>query len=268
MTMATAALPPGYRRVAFDCVGSTNDEARRLADSGAAEGVVVTAQQQSAGRGRHGKDWVSPPGNLYASILVRPACSAARASELVFAAGVAVCAAVASLLAPGAAPRCKWPNDVLVKGRKIAGILAEGATEASADGSGLCAHVVVGIGVNVAQHPPATAWPATSLASLGAVSASAEAVLERLVAEWDHWYRRWRGDGFAAIRAAWLERAFALGQTIELTQNGGARRGRFLGLDATGALLLETVVGTRETHRFGNISAAPGQTPPRTCSSS
>jgi BirA family biotin operon repressor/biotin-[acetyl-CoA-carboxylase] ligase len=249
----TASLPQGYRRIAFDRVGSTNDEARRFAEAGAGEGLVVTAVQQTAGRGRQGKAWVSPPGNLHVSLLLRPACPAARAAELVFVAGVSACDALAALLPGGAKPRCKWPNDLMIRGRKAGGILAEALT----DPSGRCEFVVLGIGINVAHHPPETAWPATSLAAAGAAGTiDAEATLERVLASWEAWYRRWRDEGFVAIRAAWLERAFALGQTIELKQERGAQRGRFLGLDASGALVLETLNGKRETHHFGDVTAA------------
>jgi BirA family biotin operon repressor/biotin-[acetyl-CoA-carboxylase] ligase len=250
--MQAAALPAGYRRIAFGRVASTNDEARRCAESGASAGLVVTAEIQTAGRGRHGKRWVSPAGNLHASLLARPEIPAARASELVFVAGVAVCDALAGLLPHDAPPRCKWPNDLLVRGRKLAGILAE----AAADPSGRCAYVVVGIGIDVAHHPPEAAWPATSLAASGAAGVDVEQVLARVVAEWDAWHSRWQAEGFAAIRAAWLERAYALGQTIELKRDTDARRGRFLGLDASGALVLETLAGRRETHHFGDVTAA------------
>lgn len=260
---AAAALPTGYRRIAFDRVASTNDEARRFAEAGAAEGLVVTGVQQTAGRGRQGKAWVSPPGNVYASLLLRPACPAARAAELVFVAGVAACDAVATLLSGEAPARCKWPNDLMIRGRKVAGILAE----ASTDPAGTCEFVVLGIGINVAHHPPETAWPATSLVASGAGGAAAggadaEGVLARLVAAWDEWHRRWRADGFVPIRAAWLERAFALGQTIQLSQDRGAHRGRFLGLDASGALVLETIAGKRETHQFGDVTAADAERGP------
>ena len=117
----------------------------------------------------------------------------------------------------------------------------------------LCRHSQFGI--NVAHHPLEAAWPATSLVAQGA-STDAEQTLARVLASWDAWYRRWQAEGFAAIRAAWLERAFALGQTIELKQDRGARQGRFLGLDSSGALVLETLAGQRETHHFGDVVAA------------
>jgi len=249
---AAAALPSGYRRIAFESVASTNDEARRLAEAGASECLVVTGVQQTAGRGRQGKSWVSPPGNVYASLLLRPACPAARAAELVFVAGVAACEALKALLPDEAPPRCKWPNDVMIRGRKVAGILAE----ASTDPAGICEFVVLGMGINVAHHPPDTAWPSTSLAASGAEGTAAEAVIERVLAAWDEWHKRWRADGFVPVRAAWLERAFALGQTIQLGQDRDARRGRFLGLDASGALVLETIAGKRETHHFGDVISA------------
>ncbi len=244
-----AALPHGYRRIAFASAGSTNDEARLLAEAGVRDGLIVTAGLQRAGRGRQGKVWLSPSGNLYASILARPTLPLGRATELVFAAGVAVAEALDPFLPPEAQARCKWPNDILAGGRKLAGILAE----AAADSAGRCSHIVIGIGINVADFPTDAAWPATSLEVLGS-TATADDVLAAVAGAWDRWYKRWRDDGFAAIRAGWSARAFAVGETIELKQDRAVHRGRFIGLDDNGALVLETIAGQREAHHFGDVS--------------
>jgi BirA family biotin operon repressor/biotin-[acetyl-CoA-carboxylase] ligase len=241
-----ATLPAGYRRIAFDRVASTNDEARRLAEAGAGEGLVVTGEIQTAGRGRQGRTWLSPHGGLYASFLLRPPAKPARAGELGFGVAVAVAEAVEHL-ARGVDAKCKWPNDVLVHGKKIAGILLESrGTPDTLD------WLVAGIGVNVGEAPEQTAWPATSVASLGG-DPSVERALEALAQRFDHWYRHWLSEGFAPLRQAWLARAHALGQTLKLKRNGDEREGTFVGLDPSGALVLELAGGRRETISYGEV---------------
>jgi BirA family biotin operon repressor/biotin-[acetyl-CoA-carboxylase] ligase len=245
-TGGIAALPPGYRRIAFDRVASTNDEARRLAEAGASEGLVVTADVQTAGRGRQGRSWASPHGGLYASFVLRPAVKPAQAGEFGFGVAVAV-AEAAEALAPGRTAKCKWPNDVLVDGRKLAGVLLESrGTPETLD------WLIAGIGLNVAEAPEKTAWPATSLVAL-ASAASVDVALEALAGRLDHWYRRWRGEGFASLREAWLARAHALGERLKIRRNGDEREGRFVGLDAGGSLLLDIVGSKREVISYGEI---------------
>jgi BirA family biotin operon repressor/biotin-[acetyl-CoA-carboxylase] ligase len=244
---APAALPAGYRRIAFDRVGSTNDEARRLAEAGAAEGIVVTGGIQTAGRGRQGRAWVSPEGNLHSSFLLRPNVKPARAGEFGFGAAVAVAETV-ERLATGVDAKCKWPNDVLVRGAKIAGILLESrGTPETLD------WLIAGIGVNLGAAPEETAWPAASVAALGG-DPSVERALETLAARLDHWYRHWLTEGFAPLRQAWLARAHALGEAIRIKRNGDEREGKFVGLDPSGALVLELAGGRRETISYGEVS--------------
>ena len=130
--MLPATLPPGYALIALDEAGSTNDEAKGRAADGAPDGTVVWARMQQAGRGRRGRSWASPPGNLYFSVVLRPACKARSVAQLSFVAALAVHDLVDELL-PGRA-RCKWPNDILVDGGKVAGIVlaAGGARSAQA----------------------------------------------------------------------------------------------------------------------------------------
>lgn len=247
MTML-AALPAGYRRIAFDRVASTNDEVRRFAEAGAGEGLAVTAEIQTAGRGRHGRTWISPHGNLYASFLLRPAVKPAQAGEFGFGVAVAVAETV-ERLAPQAKAKCKWPNDVLADGMKIAGILLESrGTPEKLD------WLIAGIGLNIGAAPDKAAWPATSLVALGA-DGSVERALEALAQRLDDWYRRWRNEGFAPLRQAWLARAHALGEVLRVKCNGEEREGKFVGLDPGGALVLELSGGRRETISYGEIAA-------------
>jgi BirA family transcriptional regulator, biotin operon repressor / biotin---[acetyl-CoA-carboxylase] ligase len=226
-------LPDGWTLVALDSVGRTNDEAARLADAGAPEGTVVWSREQTGGRGRRGRHWASPVGNLYTSTILRPDCAAPRAAELGFAAALAV----ADIVPAGREVRVKWPNDVLVDGGKIAGILLESAVGQS----GQVQHVVAGIGVNVGFAPqlPEMRYPGSAL------SGSVETALEKLAAALAARLAEWRREGFATVRAAWLAKAGPLGAEVDVKLGEGLVRGRFAGLDREGALLLETASGPR-----------------------
>jgi BirA family transcriptional regulator, biotin operon repressor / biotin---[acetyl-CoA-carboxylase] ligase len=231
-------LPDFFFLHHFSTLESTNDEAKRRAGADAAEGLVVMADTQSAGRGRQGRRWHSPPGNLYVSLVLRPSCTPAAAAQLGFAASLAVAEALAPLLPPSLEPRCKWPNDVLVDGRKIAGILLE----SEAVGPRL-AWLVVGIGVNIAAHPVDAETPATSLAALGAPAIAPADLLSAVCARLSFWYESWRGQGFPPLRAAWRDRAYGIGGEVRVRATTGEERGRFADLDEGGALVLETEAG-------------------------
>ena len=157
------SLPSFYSLIHLARTGSTNDEAKRLAAEGAADGTLIWADSQTAGRGRRGRLWQSPPGNLYVSIILRPGLPVARLGQVGFAAALAIVETAASLLPPSAVVCCKWPNDVLIDGRKTAGLLLE--TDSLADGS--AAWLVLGVGINIAGHPADTEYPATSFAAAG-----------------------------------------------------------------------------------------------------
>ncbi|MGE5503780.1 MAG: biotin--[acetyl-CoA-carboxylase] ligase [Actinomycetota bacterium] len=222
-------LPPAFRLVAFDRVGSTNDEARRLAAEGTADLTVVTAAEQTAGRGRRGRGWVSPRGNLHFSVLIRLDRPPAEAASVGFAAAVALCEALGPLV-PATDIRCKWPNDVLADGRKVAGMLLE------AEGDWL----VLGLGVDVAQAPPpdGLVYPATCLKDLGA-SCDADTVLAAFCTAFAPRLQAWRDHGFAAVRQAWLGLARGLGEPVVVRLEAETLTGTFAGLDEQGALLLD-----------------------------
>jgi BirA family biotin operon repressor/biotin-[acetyl-CoA-carboxylase] ligase len=215
------------RIAAYGELDSTNSEARRLAEAGEPGPLWITAERQTAGRGRRGRVWDSAPGNLAATLLLRPEAPAAIIGQLSFAAALAV-AEMAAHFAPQAAITVKWPNDVLVEGRKLAGILLEA-------GPGWLA---IGIGVNLASFPQGTEFPATSLAQLGIAPPSADAALSVLAARFAHWYALWMSEGFETIRAAWLARAGGLGLPIRARLPHETREGVFEGIDSAGALLL------------------------------
>lgn len=229
------SLPPGFRVVAFESVGSTNDEAKDLARSGSPERTVVWAGRQESGRGRRGRAWSSPEGNLYTSTILRPPVTPAVAAQMSFVASLAIAETAEAFLPAMAAVRCKWPNDVLVNGRKIAGILLE--SESGADGA--LAWLVLGVGINLRHFPQGTEFAATALAEEGAFNPDTGAALEVYAGRLAAWYARWRDGGFAPVRAAWLARAVNLGGPVVVRLSDRELTGTFVDLDSDGVLLLD-----------------------------
>ncbi|MBI4182631.1 MAG: biotin--[acetyl-CoA-carboxylase] ligase [Proteobacteria bacterium] len=243
----------GFNVVALDAVGSTNDEARRLARQGAPAGTVVLARRQTAGRGRRGRSWESPPGNLYASILVVPGMPASRTAEASFAAALAVAETVERFAPPGLGVECKWPNDVLLGGAKVAGILLEGEGIEERGGTAWFRWLVLGIGVNILHFPALAGYRATSLAAAGGETPAPEAMLAPLLAALERWLHLWREEGFAPIRAAWQGRASGLGGPIEFRTGEATLRGAFVGIDAAGALVLRLADGGERKLSAGEV---------------
>jgi BirA family biotin operon repressor/biotin-[acetyl-CoA-carboxylase] ligase len=225
-------LTDGTRFVRLGEIDSTNEEARRRAEAGEAGPLWILAERQTAGRGRRGRTWATLDGNLAATLLLRP--KAQPAAQLSFAAALAV-AEMAAHFAPQAPIMVKWPNDVLADGRKLAGILLEAGSD----------WLAIGIGVNLAQFPEDTEFPATSLAALGASPPTPETALAVLAARFAHWQAVWEAQGFAPLRSAWLARAGDLGVAVRARLPHEECSGAFEGIDATGALLLRQPDGVR-----------------------
>lgn len=221
--------------------GSTNADLIALAAGGLEEGAWLRAERQTGGRGRQGRAWESPPGNLYASTLVRPRPSDPSPATLALVAAVALEETVSAWL-PGRA-RIKWPNDLLIDGAKLSGILLEGAGDA----------VVIGIGVNLAHHPVDLDRPATSLAAHGAMAAP-EDFIEALADSFARWVEKWRGEGIDTVRRRWVGRAHPAGTALTARlPDGGAIDGLFDGLDRDGALILRLADGTRRVIHAGDV---------------
>lgn len=234
--LALEAERAGFRLVAVETTPSTNDEALVRAAAGDGGRLWVVAGTQTQGRGRHGRVWTSPPGNLYASLLLVDPCEPAIAPQLGFVAGLALHDAVAALTGL-TAPQLglKWPNDLLLDGAKLAGILLEGHRV----GGGASFAVIIGIGLNVAAAPGGTPYAATSLECVvGPVSratlfAALSAAMAARLAAWDG------GRGFADLRQAWLARAAGLGAPVTIRLPKREATGLFAGMDAAGRLILE-----------------------------
>lgn len=223
----------GVRHMNYETLGSTNAEALVLARSGECGPLWVSARTQSAGRGRRGSHWVSPAGNLHATLLLSDPSPPALAPQLSFVAALAVHDAITAC-APQLGPdlKVKWPNDLLVAKAKVAGILIEGET-------GSAFAVAIGIGVDCAAHPDNTDYPAADLAGLGAPVVP-DALLQKLARAMQKRLEQWKGGlGFLATRADWLKRAAGLGETLHVRLPERELSGRFRGLDDAGRLLLD-----------------------------
>jgi BirA family transcriptional regulator, biotin operon repressor / biotin---[acetyl-CoA-carboxylase] ligase len=251
------AAPLGWRIDRLDTIDSTNAEARRRAVVGDPGRLWIVAGEQSAGRGRRGRNWVSPRGNLHASALLIDPCPQARSPQLGFVAGVALVRAARDLGAGRA--RLKWPNDLVVGGSKCAGMLLEGS--ALPDRRLAC---VVGIGVNCAHAPELAGYPTAALGRDDGGAIEASELLERLTARFDEALDLWaRGEGFPAVRAAWLDHAAGLGTVVRIEGVRGRRDGAFEGLDADGRLLFRGEGGTEAIEAADLwISPDPDDAPP------
>jgi BirA family biotin operon repressor/biotin-[acetyl-CoA-carboxylase] ligase len=235
-----------YRVVALDEVASTNDEALTRARAGAPKGTLVIARRQSAGRGRRGRTWDSPEGNLHLSLILRPAAGIAAAVAAGFAAALAVRGAIVRGLPPGRRVELKWPNDVLIDGAKAAGILIE-----AADGA-----LVLGVGINIARHPEGTPYPATSIhgaGGCGTLDDVLSAFCATFKARWDTFLR----DGFAPLRQEWLANARGLGETVTVDVEGTRLTGVFGDIAEDGALILDRGAAGVKRITAGDVSFAP-----------
>ncbi|WEF23251.1 biotin--[acetyl-CoA-carboxylase] ligase [Paracoccus sp. S3-43] len=232
---ALDAWPEGVARHVLDRVDSTNAEAMRLAP-GLSGPAWIMARQQTAGRGRRGRAWSDPPGNFAASLILRPQGGPADAARLSFVAALAVHDALRALCGPQLNLALKWPNDVLLNGGKLSGILLE-----SMGSGGTIQALVIGIGVNLAAAPevvePGAVRPVSLQGETG-LSVTPDDLLTALAASFDGWWRQMRDYGFAPIRAAWLARAAKLGEVITARTGTTETTGRFEGIDETGALIL------------------------------
>jgi BirA family transcriptional regulator, biotin operon repressor / biotin---[acetyl-CoA-carboxylase] ligase len=281
MQLDPIAVEAGVRLEALAATDSTNAEARARARHGETGPLWITAVEQTQGRGRQGRSWISPPGNLYASLLLTDPSPFDRAPELAFVAVLALRDAIVAQ-APRLAPelRFKWPNDLLLFARKCAGILIEGevatlggapAGMAGEGGPNKRAKVIIGIGVNCISHPavmpdgvmtPQTmavpsvasaAFPATDLLAHGAdmkpeqLFRRLSATMCRRISQWD------RGRGFSAILGDWLTWACGIGEEIIVRDGVAETRGRFVGLDQSGRLVLGLPDGGTKKISAGDV---------------
>jgi BirA family transcriptional regulator, biotin operon repressor / biotin---[acetyl-CoA-carboxylase] ligase len=241
------SFPAGTDLLWLEICGSTNDEARRQAASGARGPLWIVAERQTEGRGRQGRTWLSEPGNLTATYLCAPRLGPAEAAQLSFVAALAV-ADLVDGLSPGLAT-LKWPNDVLIRGRKVAGILLESAGGAD----GLVQWLAIGIGVNLTYHPEGTEFPATSFVAEGLAAPPLREAVARLARALDHWLAIHARDGFAPVRDAWLGRGPEPGARLTVRLGHEILAGTFAGLSEDGALMLRGADGELRRISAGEV---------------
>jgi BirA family biotin operon repressor/biotin-[acetyl-CoA-carboxylase] ligase len=237
----------GSHRIDLEQCDSTMDEAARLARAGARHGTIVIARAQRAGRGRDGRQWASPPdAGLYLSAVVRPPLPLVDVPPMTLAIGVGLCDAARAL---GAHAVLKWPNDALVEGKKLAGVLVE----AHSQGNRVDA-VIVGIGINLTSTalPPELAAIATSLEDAVGAPVDRAAVIAQLLAHIERWVDRYVASGLPAIAPAWRDR-MAVGVAVRARVDGVELCGEVAGLDGDGALLLRDPTGRSHRVRSGDV---------------
>lgn len=247
----------GYRLNGFDEIGSTSTEAARAAESGDVGEVWFASLKQTAGRGRRGRAWETPPGNLAASVMIVPDCDPAIAATLGFVAGVALNRALAATLPAGLVRHgidganrvaLKWPNDVLADGAKLAGILLE--AQKRPDGRHA---VVIGFGVNIVSAPSGLPYPATSLSDLGA-GVTAETIFSALAEEWVVAYELWdHGTNVGDILRLWRASAAGIGAEVAVARDGDVVRGIFESIDDAGRLIVRANDNSRIAITAGDV---------------
>jgi BirA family biotin operon repressor/biotin-[acetyl-CoA-carboxylase] ligase len=256
MQLDPRASAVGVRLVAHELLTSTNAEALALAQAGERGPLWVVADRQTAGRGRRGRTWVSEPGNLFASLLLTDPASAEHWPELSFVAALAVHDAVNALAErPKPQIAIKWPNDLLLGGKKFGGILIEG------DGTDA---VAIGVGVNCASHPAETDFPATSLATVPASAGiTAARLFSELSAKMLGRLAQWnRGEHFSTIRTDWLSRAAGLGDMIRVRLPERELTGQFETLDELGRLVVLLPEGGKTAIAAGDVVELRAAPPP------
>jgi BirA family biotin operon repressor/biotin-[acetyl-CoA-carboxylase] ligase len=220
--------------------------ARERAEQGAPDGLVVRADEQTGGRGREGRVWDSPPGNLYTSFVIRSDRPLRTFPELSFVAALAVRDAATEAVGGGHDIKLKWPNDVLARGCKLSGILIETAGDPIA--------AIIGIGINILSAPAAARWPATHLGALIDAPPTPDRLMEMLAGALDRRLEIWERDGFTPIRSAWMAHAMGLGESMLLRTAQEETKGRFMDLDQDGALLMEVEGGAIRRVAAGDVT--------------
>lgn len=254
--------PENFSRIhVFPVTESTNADAVRMAEEGEIEGTVILADSQTAGKGRLGRRWESPPGcNLYCSVILRPSIPPHLAPQITFLAAVALRDAVT--MTTGVDVSLKWPNDLIVNGRKAAGLLNEMSAEADR-----VRHLVLGFGVNVNQttFPGGFRTPPTSLAREAGRSIDRSLLAARLLDRLHWWYRTYLSEGFEPIRRTWMDASCSVGVRVSISDTDGVPRltGETVGIDEVGALLLEDAAGRIHHVAAGDVTILEGD---RCCS--
>jgi BirA family biotin operon repressor/biotin-[acetyl-CoA-carboxylase] ligase len=223
-----------FRLESHAALDSTSTTLKQRAEAGESEGLAIQALRQSAGRGRQGRGWESAPGNLYLSALLRPDVPLREAPQWSFVAAVALVETLMPLLPEAAQPSLKWPNDVLLRGGKLAGILVETGITADHALDWIC----IGIGVNITNKPNLPDRATACLAEYSPSPPAPQALATVLLQQLAHWHETRLRQGFGPIRDAWLRYGPAMGAAVSVKRDGALLQGAFAGLSPEGALKL------------------------------
>lgn len=243
-----SALPTGFDLRHLVEVDSTNEEARRLAAEQCRIPTWILADSQTAGRGRRGRAWASPVGNLMTTLYLPTQMSAVKAGQLAFVAGLALESTVRHFIGEAAHVSLKWPNDVLIDGKKASGILLESAMQ-----DGKVGWLAIGLGLNLVHHPDDTPYPATNMALYDSTPLDNLTALYVLAQAFDTIYRQWKMGGFVPVLSAWRTVAHGLGAPITARLENEEIRGIFLDIDEKGALLLKDEAGATHVIDAGDV---------------
>jgi BirA family transcriptional regulator, biotin operon repressor / biotin---[acetyl-CoA-carboxylase] ligase len=241
-----------YHLLSFDSLDSTNEEAKRIARAGGGHGAVIWAKRQTEGRGRMDRNWVSSEGNLFVSILLKPEKPAQDLPQLSFVTAVAAIESMLPLLSNHVKLQCKWPNDILVDGRKLGGILLESFQVPEKKEH----WVVIGVGINVDSFPPRTEFPATCLKDAGVELVSAKIILSRFIHHFIEAYNHWDAKGFAIIRTKWQRHAWGLSERLCARLPDEQIEGVAEGIDAHGSLILKLDNGKKRQIHAADVFPA------------
>jgi BirA family biotin operon repressor/biotin-[acetyl-CoA-carboxylase] ligase len=249
----TTPLIDDYHLLSYESIDSTNAEARRLAEGGGAHGAFIWAHSQSLGRGRKQRDWISQPGNLFVSALLKPECEFAEFPQLSYIAAVASYASVAPLLDEHDLA-LKWPNDLFLNGKKLAGILCE-SFETENEQDERSRWLTVGLGMNIESAPkdPGLNHPAICLKDVGVELISAKIVLSRFIHHFIEWYQLWQQDGFETVSRYWVRHCLHQDETLTVLVDGESVTGQFVGLDQQGDLRLMIAGGEERLVSAGEV---------------
>jgi len=242
------SLPNGYHLHHLPQVDSTNEEARRMALENSLIPTWIIADVQTAGRGRRGRAWDSPSGNLMTTLYLPHAPEPKQAGQLAFVAGLALETTVRHFIGEGASVSLKWPNDVLIDGKKASGILLE-STQQDPQRRWLA----IGLGLNLATHPQDTPYPATNISAITGKSISNLQALEVLAAAFEGLYQQWKMGGFAPVLQAWRGVAHGIGGPLVARLENQTIEGIFQDIDETGALQLQEPEGVMHVIDAGDV---------------
>ena len=245
MPSACSSMSEEFWRVqVLGTTPSTQDMVKNLADTGEPEGLAIQSLQQTKGRGRHGNEWTSPMGNLYLSVLLRPSCKADQAGQMAFVTALALSEAMDEVIESSHVKTLKWPNDILIDGKKISGILLE----SKLDKHGRVDYLVIGTGVNIFAPPEGAEGLDRIKREPVFVNKFRDLYLDKLKDR----YTSWQNKGFAPIREAWLKQAHGLNKNMKIRLPESSYEGVFLGIDETGALIAE-IDGARKSFTAGEV---------------